>query len=52
MEIRKMLLFLKLFSVSIENRPCYPNKEKMYKLLLVAVIYPPIVPNEHINIIQ
>ena len=44
MKIRKMLLFSKsfsvsiLFSVSIENHPCYPNKEKMYTLLFIAVI--------------
>ena len=56
MKIRKMLLVLKLFSVSISfsvsitNHPCYPNKEKMYKLFVYCCnIFLVIDPNEHIN---
>ena len=58
MKIRKMLLFSKsfsvsiLFSVSIENHPCYPNKEKMYTLFVYSCnIFPVIDPNEHISTI-
>ena len=54
MKIRKMLLFSKSFSVlllfSIGNQ-CYPNKEKTYKLLFIAVIFPVIDPSEHIDTI-
>ena len=56
MKIRKMLLFSKLFSisisfsVSIENNPCYQNKEKTYKLFVYSCnMFPVIEPNEHIN---
>ena len=49
MKIRKMLLFSKLFSVSIsfsasiKNHPCYPNKEKSYIIFLfITVIYFPL----------
>ena len=48
MKIRKMLLFLKSFSVSIsfslsiENHPCYPNKEKTYTLFFINIIYFPL----------
>ena len=52
MKILKMLLLSKSFSVSIENHPCYPNKEKMYKLFVYSCnIFPVIDPNEHINTI-
>ena len=58
MKIGKMLLFSKsfsvsiLFSVSIENQPCYPKKEKKYKLdFYICNIYPVTDPNEHINTI-
>ena len=34
-----MLLFSKLFSVSIENPQCYPNKEKRINFLFIAVTY-------------
>ena len=38
------------FSVSIENHPCYPNKEKACKLFVYSCnIFPVIDPNEHIN---
>ena len=40
------------FSVSIENHPCYPNKEKTYTLFVYSYnIFPDIDPNEHINTI-
>ena len=47
MNIRKMLLFSKSFSVfisfwlwvSIENHPCYPNKEKTYTLFVYSCEY-------------
>ena len=40
------------FSVSIENNPCYPNKEKAYTLFVYSYnIFPVIDPNEHINTI-
>ena len=48
MKISKMLLFSKSFSVSTsfsvssKNHPCYPNKEKTYKLLSIAVVYFPL----------
>ena len=41
-KIRKFLLFSKSFSVSIENHPCYPNKEKRIHFLFIAVIYFPL----------
>ena len=47
MKIHKM--FSKSFSVSIsflvsiENRPCYPKKEKIYTVLFIAVIYFPLL---------
>ena len=51
-----MLLFSKsfsvsiLFSLSIENHPFYPNKEKTYKLFVYSCNIPPVIdPNEHIN---
>ena len=41
------------FSVSIENHPCYPKKQKMYKLFVYgSIIFPVIEPNEHINTIH
>ena len=40
------------FSVSIENHPCYPNKEKTYTLFIyICNIFPVIDLNEHINTI-
>ena len=58
MKIRKMLLFSKSFSVStllsvsIENHPCYPNKEKTYTIFdYICNIFPVIDPNENINTI-
>ena len=48
MKIRKILLFLKSFSVSIsfslsiENHPCYPNKERTYTLFFLNIIYFPL----------
>ena len=62
MKTRKMLIFSKStstfcglsvsisFSLSIENHPCYPNKEKTYNLFVYSCnIFPVIDPNEHIN---
>ena len=38
------------FSVSIENHPCYPNKEKTYKLIVYSCnIFPVIDPNANIS---
>ena len=58
MKIRKMLLLSKsfslsiLFSVSIENHLCYPNKEKTHKFFVYSCNkFPDIDPNEHINTI-
>ena len=56
LKIRKMLLLSKLFtvsisfSVSIDNHPCYPNKEKTNKLFVYCCdIFPVIDPNEHLT---
>ena len=38
-----------LFSVSIKNHQCYPNKEKCKTFLFIAAIFPVIDPNEYIN---
>ena len=53
MKIRKILLFSKSFSVSItfsisiENQPCYLDKEKKYKLFVYSCnIFPVNDPNE------
>ena len=54
MEINKMLLFSKSFSVSIslsvsiENHPCYPNKYKNFLFIAIAIID----PIEHINTME
>ena len=55
-EICKMLLFSKAFSVSIsysvQNHPCYPNKEKNHKLFFYSYnVIPVIDPYERINTI-
>ena len=40
------------FTISIENHPCYPEKEKTYKLFVyICCIFPVIDPIEHINTI-
>ena len=53
MKIHKMFLFSESFSVSIENHPCFPNKEKIYKLFVYSCnIIPVIDPNEDINTIH
>ena len=58
MKISRMLLFSKSFSVSIsslvsiENHPCYPNKEQMNKFFVYSCnIFAVIDPNENINTI-
>ena len=55
MKIREMLLSFLVsmsFTVSIENHPCYPNKEKTYKLFVYSCkIFPVIDPNEQIKTI-
>ena len=54
----QILLFSKSFSVSIsftisiKNHPCYPNKEKTYKLLVYSRnLFPVIDPIKRINTI-
>ena len=58
MKFRKMLLFslsfsvFISFSVSIENHPTYPNKEKKDNIFVYrSNIFPVIDPNERINTI-
>ena len=44
--IFKIILVSMSFSVSIENHPCYPNKEKTYTLFIyICNIFPVIDQN-------